>query len=311
MTRDQDNLFLFSYGGKSDMYVQAALRPQLVRITKSAILTNTNGTWQMFFDRDIFAGVYKIKAILRTDMDTAQGTLRVLTETRSVNNSRPADQPDLFVPHIDNYTQAAFSRYQTCTIEFLDPYTDATALTPMTSAQDYYVDLLLMPDIAVIQDNVLANPALRAFRYDDLVRAPIPVLVSISMSLILRNGDTPNLTGIAQAISDRINQLGFRNSLSASYAIETAQDLLDPESSVIVPIDMLGELIDPVDGGSILYRSASVLTVPEDYTREVSSKTLMFFCDPINVFCLRTFIRQWRLHAPDAGDALEHLVQRA
>lgn len=283
MTRDQDNLFLFSYGGKSDVYIQTALRPQVIRLTKTATLVNSNGTWQTFLDKDEFAGAYKVVAVLRTDQNSTVGSLQIVTEVRGVSAARDRSNPDMFVPHIDNYTQAAFSRYQSCTIEFLDASVDTSALTPMVSTGEYYVDLLVMPDIATIQDNIFSNPLIRAHRYDDIVRAPIPVLVSVSLSLRLRNGDSPNLPAMKQAIADRINQLSFSNSLSASFVVDVAHGLLNPASSVILPVDMLGELIDPSDGGSQMYRSATTLSIPDDYTKEISGKTVMFFCDPVNI----------------------------
>lgn len=283
MTRDQDNLFLFSYGGKSDLYAQTALRPQLVRVTKKAILGSAKGVWQMFFNRDEFAGAYQIRSILPPDRGDVTGTLKVLVEARSVDTTRPAGSLDMVMPHIDNYTQAAFSRYQTISVEFLDQYTSTAGLTPMVSTKDYYVDILVMPGIAQIQDQVLSDPMLTAYRYDDIIRAPIPVLVSASIGLNLREGDAPNITAMKQSIADRINQLGFRSSLSSSYIIDAVHNLLGPKSSVILPLDMTGELIDPSTGASKVYRSATVINIPTDYTKEISSNTVMFFCDPGNI----------------------------
>lgn len=291
MTRDQDNLFLFSYGGKSDIYTQTVLRPQVIRVTKSAVLmSKTAQTWHMFFDRDEFAGVYKINAVLRTDRSDALGTLRIVTEARGLDLSRPSGSPDAFVPHVDNFTQAAFSRFQTLALDFVDPYEDTTNLTELTSTRDYYVDMLVMPDIATIQDTIFSSATIRAHRYDDIVRAPIPCLVSISMGVRLRQGDTINTTGVQQAIADRINQLGFRSSLSASYAVEVAQQLIAPQAAVVMPIDMLGEFIDPATGASVTYRSATALTIPTDTPNSVSAKTTMFFCDPsdINIYIERS-----------------------
>ena len=282
MSRDQDNLFLFSYGGKSDIYAQTALRPQTVRVTKQALLINAaTGTWQVLFDRDEFAGVYKVSSVLPMDRDTAGGSLKITMEARAVDSG--AATADGFTPHFDNFTQAAFSRFQTLSMEFQDPYTDTDDLTVRESTQDYYIDLLVMPYIADLQDDVLSNPELRAHRYDDIIRAPIPVLMSINFGLRLRNGDSPNLTAMRQAISDRINQIGFRSIMSSSYIIDAAHGLLDPTSSVVLPMDMVGELIDPSDGSSVIYRSSTEISIPTDYTKSISPRTVTFFCDSDNV----------------------------
>ena len=282
MSRDQDNLFLFSYGGKSDTYAQTALRPTLVRVTKQALLVNAEeGTWQTLFDRDEFAGAYKVNAVLPTDRANAGGSLKITMEARAVDTG--SDGIDDFTPHFDNYTQAAFSRYQTLSLEFQDTYTDTSELTVRESTQDYYVDLLVMPYIAQLQDEVLSDPELRAHRYDDIIRAPIPVLMSINLGLRLRDGDAPNLTAMRQAIADRINQIGFRSIMSSSYVIDAAHGLLGSTSSVVLPLDMVGELIDPSDGSSVIYRSSTEIRIPTDYTKSISPRTVTFFCDAASV----------------------------
>jgi hypothetical protein len=52
---------------------------------------------------------------------------------------------------------------------------------------------------------------------------------------------------------------------------------------VIFPLDVLGELVDPSDGSSKVCRSATELRIPTDYTKGISDKTVMFFCDPANI----------------------------
>jgi len=284
MHRDQANLFRTSYGGKSDVYVQTEPRPTIVRLTKSAILVNKNrSAWQMFFDRDEFAGVYKIMGIYRTDQTNTLGSLAIESEVRGVDDSPFADAPDAYIPTIEEYYQAAFSRYQTNTIEFLDPNADTSEMTEMITTQDYYVDVLVLKDIAGIQDTILSDYWVTNHRYDDLVRAPIPCIVSVSMGIRLRAGETFNEAGLKAGVADRVNQLGFRNVLSSSYIIDAAHGFLGDKSAVVTPIDMLGEVISPEDGSSLIYRSATELLVQENDAISLSSRKMMFFLSPSNI----------------------------
>jgi hypothetical protein len=284
MHRDQINLFRTSFGGKSDVYVQTEPRPVTLRITKSAVLVNKErSTWQMFFDRDEFAGVYKITSIKRIDQQDVEGSLAIESEVRGIDASPFSSAPDAFIPDIESYYQGAFSRFQTDAVEFLDPFQDTADMTAMETRQDYYVDVLVMSDIAGIQDDIFSNYWVTNHRYDDLVRAPIPCIVSVSLGIRVRAGETFNEAGLKAAVSDRVNGLGFRHKLSSSYIIEAAHDMLGEKSAVVTPIDMIGELINPVDASSTIYRSATELLVQEDDSVSLSKRTMMFFLDPSDI----------------------------
>jgi hypothetical protein len=119
-------------------------------------------------------------------------------------------------------------------------------------------------------------------RYDDLVRAPIPVLVSVNCSVRIPKGAAFSVQAAQQVVADRINNLGFSSGLSSSYVIDALHGVIN-SGYVITPVDMIGELISPADGSSVLLRSSSLLQVTTDYEQSISARTVMFFCDPANV----------------------------
>lgn len=284
MRRDQINMFRTSYGGKSDVYVQTEPRPQTVQVIKQAVLVDKNrGRWQMYFDREEFAGVYKLVSILRQDQDSVDGTLAIESEVREIDASPSSEAPDSYIPDIEDYSQGAFSRYQTMTVEFIDPYEDTTELVAMQATKDYVVNWTKMADIAAMQDDVMSKYDLTNHRYDDLVRAAIPVLMSVTVGIRLRAGETINEQGVKQAIADRINMLSFRNRLSSSYIVDAVHDMMGNKSSLVMPVDMIGELISPADGSSQIYRSATELYIPEDDQLSISKRTVMFFIAPSDV----------------------------
>lgn len=279
MTRDRNNLFDTGYGGKLDIYTQTDTTPTVQRITKTAVLANvTTKTWQLSLDSDEAAGVYQVQGIRRQDQLATGEKLSVTSEAWSVDGAAATDKHIII-----SVTQAAFSRYQNITLEFVDPETSTTGLTPMVSTGTYYVDLLTMPGIADLQDDLFNSADYANPRYDDLVKAPVPCLVSVSCTVRLRQGGTFNTQAAKQAIADRINNLGFRRTLSAAFIVDALQGMLPTGSYVLYPVDMLGELIEPADGSSTVYRSSTELTITENATGGVTGNTVMFFCSASNV----------------------------
>ena len=279
MSRDKENLFNTSYGGKTDIFVQTDVAPTTTRLTKTATLINAaTKSWQIFLDKDDFAGMYKIKAIRRGDQLESLGELAITTEVRAADDTAGTDNHT-----VGSLEQAAFSRYQTATVEFIDTDTSTAALTPLVSTNTYYVDLIGMPTIAAIQDNIFNDDDVSNPRYDDLVKAPVPCLVSISCTVKLRSGESFDSQAAKQAIADRINGLGFRSTLSSAYVVDVLQGLLDVNSYVVLPLDMLGELINPATGDSELHRASAELIIDEDAENGITSNTMMFFCSASDI----------------------------
>jgi len=283
MHRDKTNVFNISYGGKSDIYLQTDNRPINTVVRKTATLMNASTSkWQMFFNRDEFAGVYKITSI-KPAGSSNEGSLSITSDVRDIDLSPFTSDEDAFIPAVESYTQAAFSRYQTATIEFSDPTTDASSMEILTTTQEYDVELLTLPDIADIQDNLISDFWTSSHRYDDLVRAPIPCLVSLSITIKAPQGTEVNQGSIRSAVADRINGMDFSDKLSSSVIADVVHGLIDTDGYITMPIDMLGELIDPADGSSVIFRSGTQLDITTDYTKSISNKTTMFFIDPLDI----------------------------
>lgn len=278
MQRDKNNIFQTSCGGKSDIYVQTDVRP-LSRVSRmtAVLVDKLSQTWQISIDRDTFAGVYKVESVKPVN-STDYGTLAITTDVRSI--SKPAGQA---APELMNYSQAAFSRFQSAVIEFIDPFTDTSSMTPFTSTNEYDVSLLGLPSIASIQDNLVSDRWYSSLRYDDLVRAPIPCLLSVTVKVRIPIGTAIDEDATKQAIAARINDLGFTDQISTSVITDVIHGMIDAHGMVVMPVDFYGELISPTDGQPVVYRSASTLKIPTDYLLSISNKTVMFFCNPADI----------------------------
>jgi len=285
MRRDSHNIFEVGHGGKSDIYVQSQPRPLIIQ-TKifATFLDATTKRWQLFFGRDDYPGMYKVKNIVPVEGipaglnacgDPNLGSLQILDVVKTYNNTALDNG---FVPDISSYTEAAFSRFQELTYEFQDPYTSIDGLTPMVSTHEYIVNLVQLPLIKEIQDYI-TNRSVAAHRYDDIVRAPIPCLVSANVPIRVPVGSAINKDALAAAAANSINDEGFSNELPSSVICAAIQDLLPARGRVYAPMDMLGEVIMPTQDDPSFIRSSTVLRVPVDHALSVSGSTVMFFAN--------------------------------
>lgn len=296
MRRDSHNIFGSGLGGKSDIYVQTQPRPLVVQATMTATLVDADtGKWQLYFDRDTFPACYKVVKIVPAEGipdgvnacgDQNPGSLEITSTVKTYNNSALTSG---FIPDIMSYTEAAFSRFQELTFEFLDPYTSTDDLTSMVSTHEYVVDVLQMPDIDSIQDFV-SGRTVSAHRYDDIVRAPIPCLVSATVPVHVPVGSSVDEDAIAAAVANSINDEGFSNELPASVICAAAQAVLPTKGRVYPPLDMLGEVIMPTQDDPTYIRSSSVLRVPKDNTLSMSEATVMFFANADDIAVEITYV---------------------
>lgn len=278
MTRDRNNIFRISYGGKSDIYLQTEARPLREVVTKTAKLVNAaTNTWQVSFSREEFAGVYFISRVVPKG-STDLGSLAITNRVPGVDLS-PIEG---FTPTFSHNHQAAFSAFQTFTVEFVDTSPVPHGSEVFTTTREYDLTLVVMPHIQAIQE-FIADPWRGSFRYDDVVRAPIPVFVSLNIHLRVPPGATYSTSAIRDSVVRRVNDLGFTRSLSSSVIVDAVHDNLSQGASVIMPVDMYGELVNPDTREREVFRSATNLTVPERPELGITNDTVMFFVLPDNV----------------------------
>lgn len=281
MTRDQHSLFPVSGGGRADIYIRAQELPQAITMTKTATLvdkTEDGGVWQFSLDLDDAPGFYEIERVVLSGDPEETTSFEVTDLTRDFDMETYASdlQPDLLTAE-----EAAFSRYQTAAVRFLDTATDTTDLTVYSDTQDYDVVARQMPLIAALQafflDRDTAPPT-----GDVLIRAAIPCFLSISFEIFKRPGqDDPDTTAITSALTGLVNNTGFPTELRASALIEVVHDSLLP-GMALSSVDMFGRIVLPT-GTTRYIRSNEVLTVPTLPEHALSGRTAVFILDPRDV----------------------------
>jgi hypothetical protein len=273
MVRDQHWLFPVSGGGRTDIYLRSQQKIQSVVLTKTAVLidkTVNGGVWQFSIARDDAPGFYEITKIIVSGSDSTQTGYEVTSDIRGIDLTGD----DTYTPDILTALEAAYSRYQAATIQFLDTDTDTTSLTEGTSTQDYSVSVATMPIVKEVQqfvgDRRVRNPA-----GDILVKGAIPCFLGLSFEIQRRRTDDEiDEDTIKNNLVAYVNTLGFPGRLYAS-ALHRIVDEQLPDNVDAGDIYMVGRIRRP-DGTDVYIRDTAVLVVPDHSAYFTSGRTVIF-----------------------------------
>jgi len=279
MVRDRHWIFPVSGGGRCDWLVRG--QEQVIRqgIVKSAVLVDKGldgrGVWQFSLGRDDAPGFYEVASVRPDDDGTFEGTFEILSDTRGLDVTGSG-----FVPDVADAVEAAYSRYQTATVQFRDSETDVTDADPGTR-RDYRVEVRTVPLIAEIQDHVNGHDV-RSYGADCLVKAPVPCFTQLSFTVSKRSGDDdPDLEAMKTALCAEVNRVGFVGALYASQLHDVVHQFLSGDQAASA-IDMFGRIRYP-DGTTRYLRSTEALRVPDDAAGGVTARTVQFFLSPEDV----------------------------
>jgi len=279
MKRDQHSILPISLGGRSDIYVRSAQTPASTtkRITATFVAEVADavtgacvgGTWQFGAHAADVPGFYEIS---RVALATAAATDTGYEVTSTVRGYDLGD--DAFAPDITSAQEAAFSKYQTATIQFLDTDTDVSAAVAGTTQVEYDVTFSHMPLIAALQDfcggREVRNPAA-----DVLVKGAVPCFLSVNFTLKKPVTESdPDLDAIKDALILAVNSLGFAGRLHASRIADIVSGFLT-NGSALSGIDMFGRIVSP-GSGDIFIRDGDVLEVPAQPDDLVTAQTVIW-----------------------------------
>jgi hypothetical protein len=275
-------LFPLAHGGRVDAYIRNTGLPSKINVNFSATLIEQRidgGLWQISIARDTAPGFYEATRIVRfADKDN----LSIVNGYETIKTIRSYDLSDNgsgFLPEIENSNEAAFSSFQTATLQFLDTDTDAS-LT-LGSKGNYSITLRYQKNIAALQ-LFLSGKDVRPSGSDILVKAAIPFDVRISITIDNRNKEytVPSDT-IREEVYKYVSNLGFSSVLYESNIIAMVQNVLTNDQS-IEAIDLRGRLVYP-NGAIKFVNGRTKLSVPEDTSNMVSTKTAVYFLDKADI----------------------------
>ncbi len=279
--RDQHTIFPGSLGGRVDIYARTALLPVSHRLRVTATLVDIvadGSIWQFTLDRNDAPGFYLVERALRLDAGDEPG-YEIIEDHRGFDMSRTDDVP-YFAPDVINAQEAAFTRYQTAVMKFLDTEKRTTDLTVGDTAE-YDIDVLTMPQIDELQE-FCSSRSVRPRACDVLVRAPIPCFTSASFQVRRGAGEAmPDVASMKSAIAAAVNGLGFIGQLHAATLIDVAYNFLTGNQAV-GRVQMFGKILTP--GQTYMFvRATDVLTIPDAPQQSVTGNTTMFILDPEDI----------------------------
>jgi hypothetical protein len=272
MTRDQHSVYPISCGGRADWYVRTSqniiTQSFIKRASRVSALSNNSAQWRIHIERDDLPGFYSITKIEAPEL---ADPLEQVYEHKSYDLTNYKNAPDIVTPE-----EAAFSRFQTMIVDFIDPSMDRFGTVDQWPTEyDYTIYVDSMPRLAEIQEYVSTKSNVSIFG-DILVKAPIPCKVKVSLSVCAQPTQTiPDGSAIQSVVVNTIHSTGFTNSLAASVLIRAIQDLL-PDDAYIEDFTMTGSLLLP-DGKTVTKSDTETLTFYEP--PYATAKTISFFCD--------------------------------
>ena len=275
-------VFPVAQGGRVDAYVRQEGLPSKITIDAEASLVEqrlTGGVWQISFDRDTLPGFYEAIRIVRLNDRSNQSIQYGYEVINTIKDFDISDDDTGFSPEIEIAVEAAFTRYQTVTLQFLD--TDTSASLDLGSKAIYSFTLRGQKSIDEIQ-KLLNGEDVRPTGSDILVRAAIPFDVKVSVVIHNRNKDyVVPVDLIKNKLFDYVNSMGLGSKLYESNLISVIQNQLTDDQS-IDSIELRGRVIYP--SGRIRYINGRVsLSVPEDPLNLVTSKNTSYFLDKSDV----------------------------
>lgn len=280
MTRDRHWIFPVSGGGRCDWYVRTQERLLRTALTKTATLVeiqdDTTSVWEVLITRDDAPGFYEFRNIrVADDEDVSEGGFTITSDIRDINLDGDGFRPDLA-----NEIEAAYSRYATATLRFIDTETDTTAAV-LGDKADYSIEAVGQPLIAEIQDHV-ASHAIRHYGADCVVKAAVPAFLQLNLTIYKRAGeDDPDLEAIRDDLCTEVNTIGFVGRLYASQLQDIIHNHLINDQTVS-SVDMFARVLYPSQTVRYL-RDEEKLEVPDDPEDFVSEKTVQFFVDPADI----------------------------
>lgn len=280
MLRDRHNIFQWSQGGKSDMYVRTVDSPEEIKLTKECTYLGNN-EWQFTVFRDDAPGFYLVTAVVAEGTVNFSGTLEMTSEVRGYDLTPETD----WTHAIENAQEGAYTRYQTAIVKFIDPATDSA--TAVGTKMDYDVYVSRIPDIDTLHAKTVDRSE-RAPAADYLIKAAVPAYTSISLVVYQRAGTAaPSTEAIQQAVASQVNSLGFNTGrLNLSVILSAAHRELElGGTAILTPIGLSATIYPPdtVPYSPIFLSDPDELVVPDLPERGVTQRTTIFYLAPQSV----------------------------
>lgn len=291
MLRDRRNPFNWSTGGRVDVYVRTHTAPESASVELTGVKVS-DGVYSVRIPSAAFPGYYRIKLVTSPRSVLTPSAAKVVgsylfTETRfaegigkSGHDMLPADMfqtvwqaADVIVRGVGAITSGGVSSYP--------------------GSLPFLLVLQGPKGLSGIQDYIDDPGNAKSLEADVIVRGGVPCFVSIYAEVRRKAESKATAAAMQAALAAHVNSLGFGSSLSVSqlasvlhgFDVESVSFGGDGLSNSYVDAEVL--TWDAATGMPAVRRHRSPELVPSamaEPTSLLSPKTLMFVCDPDEVF---------------------------
>ena len=257
--RDAVNNGGISAGGHVDIYVSTAVVPISVEDTLPGT-RDDDGVWSIEIPAATYPGAYGVDRIRHGN--------NVITDITPILGFAPEGT----VPLMERPIHARYSKYQTLVVEFEDD-----TISPDITEMDFITSILYMPGVATLQD-LMNDVDVRSYSFDTMIKAVIPIITSIHVTLEYVSGITPpSVEVLREEIASIINIKPMGTEALYSSDVVYACKLAFPSANVRMPVNLFGKVYLP-DGSTAYSTDQNHLRVAPD--EGISSENTKFFCFP-------------------------------
>lgn len=267
MTRDQDNLFGISTGGKLDCYIRSGQTVGRKTVVLNGTVTNA-GTKavSLVIPRPTSDGLYRVTAI-RPHLYVGVGGIT------PASTSWATAATSVFTPYLPTTADRAFSANATVTVTFLDSLGTGTYNNGDVRAYD--VDITYMPEVRDIADLLVGDN--RPPGVDLLAKGGVPCLVQVLMTVRIPTGVTgPSIGTMQSLVANAINALDFGTAQLTSYIVHRAVASVLTIGEV-TSVTFTGGIYCP-NGTDLTIVPTTAITLPENAGQKVGAANTFFTC---------------------------------
>lgn len=248
----------------ADIYVRTRSLPiQKTLILEASVSGEEPGveaTWTATIGRDAAPGFYRV---VSASIDGA-GVVKSIEMVRGYDTSEIITEQ---IPYIAAADDAAFSRFQTAHLTVVTSNNDFS----LNDTADMTVVVEYMPELQTLQEAVGS----REFRFiggDALVRAPVPVYLSVSIDIVADvDAIAFDIAAVRSSVANLFSSRGFASTIYSSQVSTLVNDQL-PSGATVRDVSGLSEAIYP-DGTIIKKRHSSTFEIDNEPDKGVSSRT--------------------------------------
>jgi hypothetical protein len=280
MTRDRDNVFNLSVGGKIDIYAKSGAIGEAAYVVDAEVVDVGLRTARITLSREQSAGVYRtgVVAISTTTPPTViAGGITVLSVTHL-----PYVSTTEFNPQMPTEIERAFSANQLIEILIEDTRqtTGPTYIVPMTSPGDTITDAYeaqteYQPGILTISQ-ALASSLVRPPGVDLLVKAAVPCISTVGVVAqrpVSYNGRSAS--ELEAAIATAINLLPVETQTLDNFTISGIVTTLEPTLTVL-SVSLSGSVYGQNGTNYSIPQVGGKLTIPTNTAAKFSPTNTYF-----------------------------------